>query len=330
MQGNKVLSHYENHQNFTEEAIQRALAKICAETGFVARSELQRRTFYDQNRTWRVRWSGNLDSKPAILRLENVALETDEESIRVEFRKQANAKVRPPITHASAPFDPTRGYAWSIDEAVGEHPLFVAGDPAELAVQAFVPFYRELRSAIQKPFWPAPTHLFKTSDVPVETRSRIFTEQQLAKWRKLAAERNPQVEVSHKELLAKLEQRILSGIARRPLQFMHAHLAGSDVRIAPDGAYVVFANHFWDWRQPGYDLAFAIWNQWMSLPLDRRTALGAKAVTDTWLKQIQANLADLVSVQDVYAMLLNRCFGSLLLDIPAKRERETEIEAFAF
>lgn len=323
MQDNDVLSHYSEHSNFTDEDVQRALKEVSDITGFEPKGESQRRFLYQRDKTWRVRIAGLLDGQPASLRLENMQLETDEEAVREAFRAQSTERVRPPKSFTSAPYDAARGYAWSIDEDAGERVLFEPGGDPLIAVQAFVPFYTALRQAVRTPFWPAPMHFFRTSDTPTETRSTIFTQQQLARWRGLAEDRNPEALVRHRPLLDRLETAMLKGVTRQPLRFMHAHLAGSDVRLAADGAYVVFANHFWSWRQPGYDIAFAIWNQWMALPDERRTADGVREATEIWLAAIQASLADFADVRHVRTMLLNRCFGSLILDIPAKLERES-------
>lgn len=115
------------------------------------------------------------------------------------------------------------------------------------------------------------------------------------------------------------------------LRFMHPHLSGADVRAAGND-WVVFANHFWSWRQPGYDVAFPLWGQWLALSPKERTPQHVARITDVWMDMAKRELSDIVSVPDVHLMLLNRLYGSLLLDIPAKEKTEERdaVESLAF
>lgn len=334
MQDNNVLSHYDEHHNFTDAQIARAVAEISERTGFVAQGEIHRRTLYDADKTWRIRFAGTWMGLPAILRLENLKLETDEEAMRQAFRLQANDLVRPPKTRAFALFDPEKGYGWSLDECVDGTPLFASTEDPTAAARAFHVFYDALRLTVRTAFTQPPMNPDGSEMLADE-----FTRTQIAKWRALAEHRDPEVLTRHATLLERIEAVMLRRYRYRALQFMHAHLSGSDVRVVPTGEYVVFANHFWSWRQPGYDLAFAIWGQWMALPVARRTSWGIQAITKAWMSACSSMMVDdaddlddpgsspgatnvWLNREDVCVMLLNRCYGSLILDIPAKLGHE--------
>lgn len=308
---NRIAEKRDTHQPFTEMAIQDALEAIGRETGFVPEGEVARRTIYDPSKIWRVRMRGTYGDRAAMLRLENLKLEIDEEEIRRHVRTQAAGyRIRPPETYRSESFDEQRGYAWSLEEDVGGEPLFVpAGSPQD-AAEDFVSFYRELRQAIREPFWNTQT-----------TDARVFTEQQLKSWEELAgpeARNDPRVAA----LIVRLRERMLAKLQSVSLRFMHPHLSGTDVRVLEDGSWVVFANHYWSWRQPGYDIAFPIWGQWLALPFDCRSPDQIAEITDVWRTIMGRELRDLIAPDELRTMLLNRIFGSVLLDVPAKRAFE--------
>ncbi|MFZ2804518.1 MAG: hypothetical protein WA001_04800 [Patescibacteria group bacterium] len=313
---NDIVKEFPNHPNFTDDAVAQAVAAISAETGFVsADHEIQRRFIYDRNKTWRVRIEGTFQGKKAILRVENLKLEVDEEMIRQKFRLQAaGSKVRPPMTYATQPFDEAKGYAYSIDEFVDGEALFLPTMQPERPARDFVRFYRELRGAVTKPFWPQ-----------ADADAEVYSKAQLDKWTELARSQDPELVTRHEPLLGKLRAAILAGMHGRTLGFVHPHLAGTDVRFKrAEGEYIVFANHFWGWRQPGYDLAFPIWGQWMALPVGHRTHENVASITDAWTARITDELSGFVLPEAVRVMLLNRVYGSLILDLPALSRREGE------
>ncbi len=314
MSDNQIVSKYLQHQDLTWD-LRRIAEEIITETGFVLDGgEAQRRTIYDPNKVWRIRLTGSYQGHLAVLRIENLKLERDEELIREAFRRQAkDTRVRPPKTYLTHPFDEKKGYAFSIDERVEGEVLFdPTGSPQE-AVKKFSVFYRCLRLAVKEPFWPN-----------AQGEAKVFSEKQAATWRKVAQEKNPESLQKVWPFAEHLREAMLSRLTDHPLRFQHAHLAGSDVRVLPDGSWVVFANHLWSWRQPGYDVIFPLWHQWMSLPIDRRTPKAVEDITETWMRMISGDLGDLVDIRDVRPMLFNRLYGSLLLDISAKIHRQGE------
>ncbi len=316
MADNHIVERFDTQRDLAAE-IPHILGEIERETGFIAQHEIQRRTIYDADKVWRVRIVGTFEGRPAVLRVENIKLETDEEEIRRAFRAQAaDSCVRPPETYAYQVFDEAKGYGYSLDEEVRGAPLFVAKAalPHE-AASAFAVFYRLLRETVKDPFWEN-----QTGDI------RAFSEKQCDKWHDLAKQKTPEHTERVERETMKIREAYLSSLSDAPLRFQHAHLSGEDVRVNEQGEYIVFANHFWSWRQPGYDVAFPLWHQWMSLPIERRSAEGVAHVTDAWLEMIGRDLGDLVSIKEMRPMLLNRLYGALLLDIPAKIGQRGETE----
>lgn len=315
MSDNSVVSHYLEHRDFSD-GLKRALQEVSAELGFTPTAELDRRTIYDANKVWRVRIQGEWQRKPAVLRLENIKLERDEESIRAAFRASLpmGSRVRPPYTYAHATYDEKKGYGYSLDElAEGTFLFDPAGDP-RVSAKAFAGFYRDLRTAVTSPFWPRPTQ-----------DAAAFTISQMREnWLKVAREKDPACVDRFTLVLEPWIDLLTEKLQDRELVFMHAHLAGTDVRVNKAGEYIVFANHMWSWRQPSYDLAFPTWGQWLARPHAERSTAGIEAVTSAWEKEIVTSLGDLVSLDAWHLMLLNRIFGAILLDIPAIGRKEGE------
>ena len=301
---NQIVSKYFSHKDFTP-LLKDALDHVCQEQGFTPILHAHRRLIYDK--LWRVRIEGMWQGRPATLRVENLKLETDEETIRQAFRAQCQGtRVRPPVTYLSKPFDQGLGYAFSIEELVEGRPLFVPSEDPHQACAAFAPFYRELRRATAKPFWDAP-----------DQTTYEYSIVQMAKWHELANQKYPE----HTAKVSKLVSRLRTASMEtkgNSLRFMHAHLSGADIRVNERGEWVVFANHYWRWSQPGYDITFPLWGMWLALPTDKLTALDVQNVTETWLAMVRDGLTDLVTPDELRPMLLNRLYGSLLLDLPAK------------
>ena len=316
MTDNQIVAKYGAHKNLTKNALEKYVGRIKLETGFKPGKEIDRRCIYDPNKTWRVHIEGTYQKKPAMLRVENLILEHDEEAIREAFRRQAKGSgIRPPNTLLSKPFDKKKGFAFSIDERVNATPLFDPAADPQKAIKRFIPFYRGLKRTVERPFWENDNGNITS-----------FSSKQADLWMKLAKEKDPKNLQKVLPIAMRLRGAMLHALPSGPLEFMHAHLCGSDVRVTKSGTFVVFANHFWSWRQPGYDLAFPIWHQWMSLPPNRRTPQAIQFITESWLKAIDQSLKKVVDPKNVRTLLLNRLFGSLLLDIPAKKNNENETE----
>lgn len=300
----------------------RALEEVSKLTGFVPDPDagVAKRTVYMPDKVWRIRIEGKWRDEPATLRLESRRLPIEEEMMRLAFRFQVreacNDTMRPPETYAWQPFDPNKGYGWSLDEAGGDKILFdPAGDPKK-AVARFIDFHHLLHGAVVKrPFWYC--------DVP---DAGELSRAQADKW--LDVSKSMPHSGIHRcaKLLEHLRTVFIEAQRRMPTQFMHAHLSGADVRLKQrrtgGPVYLVFANHHWSWRQPGYGVAFPIWGMWLARPLAERTPEGIAAVTEAWLAHCPSGGDRLQDRRQVMLMLLNRCYGSLLLDIPAKRAYE--------
>lgn len=310
---NQIAEKSPTHKGLTAGKIARILKEVTADTGIIVSKEVQRRFLYSRKKTWRVHFEATYQGKHALLKIESLKLEIDEESIREQFRTAAKGrKVRPPMTYAFAPFDDEKGYAWSIDEFVEGEPLFAPDADPSYASERFMPFYKEVCAAVHRPFW-------KYED-PKSFDAEAFSVAQLDAWKKLAMKRNPECVTRNAEILERLSERIITGMKRHLLGFVHAHSAGSDIRVVGD-EYVVFANEFWSLRQPGYCIAFPIWNQWLALHDEHRSHADVQRITDAWLATIQRELVPkhYLDTECIRVMLLNRIYGSLILDLPAQR-----------
>lgn len=309
---NQIVDKYFEHQNFSPH-IQACLERVCASTGFMPEAEIKRRCIYDPNKVWRVCMAGQYEGHPAVLRLENIQLEVDDEDIRQQFRLQCgHTGVRPPHTYFSQKFDPGKGFAFCIEELIQGRPLFEASKDPDTAVKNFLPFYRLLRETVRHPFWEKP-----------QITELEFSSGQMRQWYDLAFKKYPERTTRLAPITNKLRGRLISHTPETDLRFQHAHLTGEDIMLNEQGEYIVFANHFWSWRQNGYDITFPIWSMWLHLPQEQRSPEQIRHITETWMDAIYESTRDLLNPKDVELMLLNRLYGALLLDVPAKLNYES-------
>lgn len=308
---NQIVNKYLEHPDFSPH-LQACLEQVCASTGFIPETEIKRRCIYDPNKVWRVCVAGHYQGRPAVLRLENLKLEVDDEQIRQQFRLQCgHSGVRPPQTYFAQAYDPEKGFAFYIEELIQGRPIFDAAQDPDTAVKKFLPFYRLLRETVRHPFWEKP-----------QTTELEFSGQQMGQWYDLAFKKYPERTTRLAPITDKLRGRLISHTPDTHLRFQHAHLTGNDVYLNEQGEYIVFANHFWSWRQNGYDITFPIWHMWLQLPVEKREAQAIKNITQTWMDAVYDSVRDLINPKDVELMLLNRLYGALLLDVPAKLNYE--------
>jgi hypothetical protein len=311
---NEIIERLPAFAGMNDKRIREILQEISVQTGFCVQEETQRRMIYTPDKVWQSRTRGMLNHLPMSLKMFNLKPQIDSEWMREEFRKQAmESRVRPPMTYRHAPFNDEKGFGYTIDEFVDAPPLFEPTGPADIAAAAFVPLYRELRNTVRTPFWKADEK---------EVDAAMINQLQMEKWLAVSRKMYPNEPIREKEeFVHHLATIIWLELENRPSVFTHAHLSGSDVRHLATDEYVVYCNKFWRWNQPGYDVAFPIWNQWLALPDALITPANIRAITDTWLATVAKELQGYVDVDDVRTMLLNRIVGSLLLDLPAQTTR---------
>ncbi len=216
---NDIVSKFLSHQDFNP-TLKASIDQVCDQYGFKPVAIISQRNIYQPDKAWRFRIQGSWQDRGAVLRIENLKLEIDEEDIRQAFRAQCvGRKVRPPETYLSQPFSQALGYGFSIEEIVHGQDLFdPAGEPQ--AAFAFSLFYRELRTAVTKPFWGPPTE-----------DAKEYSIKQADKWFKLAMEVYPGHTNKIGSLAMRLRDRILDGLEGKALSFQHALLSQNPIRF---------------------------------------------------------------------------------------------------
>ena len=247
------------------------------------------------------------------LKVDNLDTGVNEEVIRQQFRAVQTQHVRPPHTYVYEPYSVERGYGFMLEEVVDAPVVFHADDHPEVAAKAFARFYSFLQEVLAKPFIARP-----------DTTAKAFSEEQYDGWLSVATRSWSADFAARKALADKAFERSLALMEDTPLVFMHPHLSGSDVQVQNDSVYIVHANHFWGWRQPMYDLAFPVWGQWMALPRDKRGIGEVAKIANAWREVLRRELGESFDEQAWESQLLNRIYGSVLLDLPAIARRDGE------
>ncbi len=326
---NELIEKYGTFTGMTPDEEQDLLRRVCDKTKFeidTTDAVLTRRKIFDASKQWQVRVRGSWNDRPASLKLFTMKPEIDGEWMRERFREYAKGPaIRPPVTYVHKPYEETEGYGYTIDEYVDSSPLFNPTAPPDVTAALFIRFYCALRHAVREPFWKA------SED---EADAAALNRRQIATWKRLSAKQYPEFFEKYCTLVDQLEQQMWFELKNRSTVFSHAHLTGADVRRTETG-YVVYVNRFWRWNQPGYDIAFPIWHQWLALPDNSAINASVQRIAWVWLHEVKEKLSKHVTANDVCIMLLNRIVGALLLDLPARatedprQRRQTDIRCSA-
>lgn len=119
--------------------------------------------------------------------------------------------------------------------------------------------------------------------------------------------------VKYKEVLEK-NQSLVS------VRFQHKHLTRRDIRVLPDGSYVIFSNLFWAYAPEWYDTTFHIWESLKSVRGEKFAFEEAKKYVEKWLEAYQAIPQikfDRNFEKKFHLNLLERMLGTLLVDLIA-------------
>ncbi len=325
----QIVSRYPDYQDLIPR-LARILEELSSREGLSIGVEERRLMIYDADKVWRVFYTGTYHGAPATIRVDGMDMQIPEdlyvERFRAVLRRSratvavATAEVRPPHVLMSEAFEAMRGYGFTVEESVQGEAAWNAKDDPAVVSEAFMRLYRVLRVLLREPFLPAPEDL----------DAQRFHNEQYAGWLKVArAMHTDHTERVHERvrLLYAASRELLAGKKRT---FQHAHLAPENCTRAASGEYVLRANHFWGWRQPLYDVAFGVWQQWLSLPVERCTMQEVARIADIWKKNLQEVIGDEFGDDAWRAMLLNRVYGAVLLDLPPRitdeAQRTTQLE----
>ncbi|MEK7073393.1 MAG: hypothetical protein AAB974_03070 [Patescibacteria group bacterium] len=294
------------------------LREVCAATGFEPGEEIWRGRVVAAEKVATQIVSGTWQGKPAALKLQGIPLQFEEaELIRRFTIMNASERIRAPQVYQHEPWDASRGYGWTIMELVQMRlPIYSPPDAPERARRRFADFYVEFHGkTAQHPFFPNEEPMLDTP---------AFLEKRLLTWLDInatAPEHNRMLVGEQRALVAAYKLQIAARGPELPMIFTHGHLGPRDIVCEGIGKYVLFGHAFWGWRPLWYDLAFNVWINLMAagehaVPSD----VGLRQIVEDWAAtyaQLPMAMSDHHFIRNFRFMMIERCIGALLVDIPA-------------
>lgn len=308
--GNKITEKYFTQDDFSQRKVA-VLAQVTAETGFVAEKEIFRGTIYDKNKVGSLIYKGTLKGRSAVLKLQGLKPEIDEDEIVRRFTDQNQSKlVRVPVLYVHKPWTEERGYGYLITEYLDAPNIFEMPFATQEQMHDFARFYQEYRaSALTSPWIEQET-----------TDSLAFTMRKTKHWREISESKKRLAPADYAPYLVRYHQLAKKHFPAIPMTFCHAHLTADDIYRMPDGSFVVLSNLYWAYRPQWYDLAFNVWDCLLHIRDPHYTFEEMIRYVNDWLatyRTIPIVQKDKNFDRAITMLLLERTMGAILVDLGA-------------
>ncbi len=292
------------------------LEEVCARIGFTQEGELWRGYVLTADKTGTVVVQGSFNGAPAVLKLQGIAPKIEEaELIRRFLSQNKSTRIRAPRVLLHETWEAERGYGLLVMETVTGPPIYDPPVTGERERQRYADFYVEFHgAAVQEPFVPQQGSALDT---------RRFLLKRLDHWLAInaSAPEGRRLPAGEQQAMLRNYRAAVDAFGTElQMAFTHGHLGPRDIRLEGARRYVLFSNYFWGWRPMWYDLAFNIWANLMAAGNDREASdTSVNAIVDEWSR---CYVAMPVTAQDhdfaahLRFLVLERCVGSLLCDIP--------------
>lgn len=319
---NRVSEKYLETDGSFGERIPAIVEEVSARVGFTPDREIARGVLYERAKAGTALVAGTYRDRPAVLKLQGIKLEIEEADLMRQFtllnglaRQEGGGteKIRVPEVLLHERFDAARGYGFMVMERINGLRIYSPPSASPRARRRYAEFYGEFRRAVRQPFFLSKGGL---------TTPR-FLEGRLERWLAMhasapAARRLDPARLDR--LVAGYRAAIVRHASGLPMAFTHGHLGPDDVWVVGIDRYVLFGNAFWGWRPLWYDWAFNVWADLMAAGTGQAaTPEESMRIAEEWrtaaalVAQVRADAA----FDERYRlMLLERCVGSLLVDIP--------------
>jgi hypothetical protein len=312
---NKITEKYFKQTDFSTQAAA-VLTQVSEETGFVAEKEIWRGVIYDKNKVGSLIYRGVWQNKPAVLKLQGLKPEIDEQEMVEKFNAQNKSRrARLPEIYLSEPWNEKRGYGYLICEYLDAPLIFKMPFASSDEMRDFVNFYQEYRElSLTKPWLPAD-----------QLNSLDFTRQRVEHWQKISEAKGRLKASDYIPYLNRYYSLIDKNSASVPMVFCHGHLTANDIFKLPNGSYVLLSNLFWSYRPQWYDLAFNLWACFLNIRDVNFSFNDLIKYLESWLevyREIPVVKADADFSRKIYLSLLERTIGAILVDLGASETFE--------
>jgi hypothetical protein len=305
--------------------IERAIAEVCAKTGWRLREEkpLYSGYFYDRKKvgSFIVRVI-NDRQEVAVLKLQLRPLAYDEGMVIRHVQSQIRTNhVRLPILLKDEPWEEGRGYGYLLMEDASEfNRLWKDRLPTEEERKTYTEFLDIFMHDVLpiEAFLPMP-----------ETSLREKYQEGLTHFSEIArVSTYHHIEDGEVERMKTAYSEILGRIELGGSHFTHGHLSGMDVfRDPSNGTYVLFSNLMWSFRPTLYEVIFPFWVDVMGI---RDKNVSADDVmervyrwAESWKDVMQE---DPLERPLFWFLVLERSMMTVMLDLGASQWLEGEIQ----
>jgi hypothetical protein len=313
---NKITENYFDQPNFAERE-KEVLGQIVKETGFVPEKEIFRGKIYDSKKVGSLIYAGSYENNPAVLKIQGLRPEVDEIDIMAKFNAQNRSKmVRLPRLYKGKKWNEDDEYGYLLQEEISGKKIYEPPFASPEEIQKFIDFYQEYKTnCVREPFFE------KTAD---EQSSLSFMTRRVAKWRDIAESRGHLTD-KLREMVEKFLQIAQDNLPAIPMEFMHGHLTFNDITTTKEGDYVLMSNLFWSYRPKHYDKTFHLWagiNRVQDISVDdEKIDSYIKSWVDAYKRDSDAK-HDPDFERTFIMNMLERCAGSLLVDLPNQTNTE--------
>lgn len=324
---NRITEKYFKWNGVSQERISEILEEVGQKEGFLVKEVLFQGMIYGKDKIGSAIYLIAYKGEPVVLKLQILPIleeGADEIDIINSFvRQNASKKVRMPHLLSGEKWSKDRGYGYQITEYIDAPLIFADVLATSEEMKIFLDFYKEYLKSIPAEPW---------FDYKEYTLDEASTSSRVDNWMRISQDRmrllfNPNdnpifnwKENGLPEKVAKYKEILERNQSLISLRFQHKHLTRRDIRVLPDGSYVIFSNLFWAYAPEWYDTTFHIWESLKSIRDEKFTFKEAKEYIEKWLKVYetipQVN-SDCDFEKKFYLNLLERMLGTLLVDLIA-------------
>jgi len=307
---NKITEKFFTQADFSRRE-KEVLTEVTQETGFQVEREIFRGFIYDRNKVGSLIYRGTWQGKAAVLKLQGLRPEVDEEKMIRHFDAQNQSQlVRVPELYTHFSWNEKRGYGYLITEYIDAPKIYQIPFATSAQMQDFAHFYQEYRTSALTRSWLEP----ETLD------SLAFTIKRVNHWRKISESKKilkPKDYLPYLKRFTDLAEKHLKTVK---MVFCHGHLTANDVFKLADGRFVILSNLLWSYRPECYDLAFNLWACTKDIRDLNYTFKDLLGYVGKWLsvyRQIPVVKKDKDFERKMATAMLERCIGVIVVDLVA-------------
>lgn len=320
----QIVSRYFEQEDFSERE-KEVLDEILPKTNFIVEKEIYRGMVLDKNKVGSLIYSGILDGKPAILKIQGLKPEVNEPESMLKFKEQNKSKIiRTPEIYDYENWQENREYGYMIVEKIDYPKIFEMPIASDEQMKDFATFYQEYKTKAISELW-----IEKPADFDIP--NKVF--KSVENWRKIAESKNLPKKEEYEEILKDFYRIMPEHLDIFSMEFCHNHLSSDDIRKTPGGEYIIMSNLFWGYNLKWHDLSFNIWACMHKIRDNDFSFVEMIEYLDKWLKIYQ----EIPVVRDdknfdhkIAALLLGKTLGSILVDLGALFEYENGKDAKYF